>query len=139
MADDCEFCRIAAGDRSAHLLAEDERSLAFLDENPAVTGHTLVVPRVHTEELLTVDDAVSSAVFETAREVADALETALEPDGFSVFHTSGPLVGTVEHAHVHLLPRTVDDDVSLSLARDRLESDEAAALADRVRTTVRTD
>ena len=133
MADDCEFCRITAGDRSAHVLAEDDRTVAFLDENPAVTGHALVVPRVHTGELLTVDDAVSSAVFGTVREVANALEAALEPDGFSVFHTSGPLVGTVQHAHVHLLPRTTDDGVSLSLARGRLEPETAAALTDRVR------
>ena len=115
------------------MLAEDDRTVAFLDETPAVTGHALVVPREHVEELLTVDDAVSAAVFETVREVAAALEAALEPDGFSVFHTSGPLVGTVEHAHVHVLPRRADDGVSLSLTRDRLESAEAASLADRVR------
>ncbi|QSX00046.1 HIT family protein [Haloterrigena alkaliphila] len=133
MTDDCEFCRIVDGDRSAHVLAADDRTVAFLDENPAVTGHALVVPRVHCEELLTVDDATSAAVFETIRNVANALEATLEPDGFSVFHTSGPLVGTVDHAHVHLLPRTTDDGVSLSLTRDRLDHDEAAALTDRVR------
>ncbi|SDJ36990.1 HIT family protein [Natronorubrum texcoconense] len=136
MDDECEFCRIAAGDRPAHVLYEDDRTIAFLDANPAVRGHSLVVPRVHEPELLAVDDATSTAVFESVRTVANALEAVLDPDGFSVFHTSGPLVGTVDHAHVHLLPRTGDDDVSLSLSRDRLESDDASTLATRVRESV---
>ncbi|WP_436345390.1 HIT family protein [Natronorubrum sp. FCH18a] len=136
MNDECEFCRIVAGDRSAHVLYEDDRTVAFLDANPAVRGHSLVVPRVHEQELLAVDDAMAPAVFESVRIVANALETVLDPDGFSVFHTSGPLVGTVDHAHVHLLPRIVDDDVSLSLSRDRLEADDASALATRVRESV---
>ncbi|WP_121741918.1 HIT family protein [Natronorubrum halophilum] len=136
MEDECEFCRIVAGDRSAHVLYEDDRTIAFLDANPAVRGHSLVVPRVHEQELLAVDEAMSAAVFDSVQTVANALEAVLDPDGFSVFHTSGPLVGTVDHAHVHLLPRTVDDDVSLSLFRDRLEPDDASALATRVRSSL---
>ncbi|WP_254762051.1 HIT family protein [Natrinema marinum] len=133
MHDDCEFCDIIAGDRPAHVLYEDERTLAFLDANPAVTGHALVVPRAHEEDLLTIDEATSAAVFETARTVASGLEAALEPDGFSAFHTSGPLVGRIEHAHLHVVPRFADDDVSLSLARTDLADGEAAAVAERVR------
>ncbi|PCR89193.1 HIT family protein [Natrinema ejinorense] len=132
--DDCEFCRIVAGERPAHVLYEDERTVAFLDENPAMTGHTLVVPTVHEEDLVTTDESTSMAVFETVRTVGNALKAALEPTGFSVFHTSGPLVGTVDHAHVHLVPRFADDDVTLSLSRDRLDPDEGTRLRDRVRT-----
>ncbi|ELY68535.1 HIT family protein [Natrinema versiforme] len=133
MHDDCDFCRILSGDRSAHVFYEDEQTVAFLDRNPAVTGHCLVIPRGHEEDVLTIDESVSTAVFETVRTVSNALEAALEPEGFSVFHTSGPLVGAVDHAHVHLLPRFGDDDVALSLSRDRLEDDAAAALMGRVK------
>ncbi|ELY76223.1 HIT family protein [Natrinema pallidum] len=133
MHDDCEFCRIVAGERSAYVLSETEHTVAFLDENPATTGHSLVVPRTHESDVLTIDESTATAVFETVRTVSNALETALEPRGFSVFHTSGPLVGTVEHAHVHLVPRFADDDVSLSLPRTRLEADEATQLRNRVR------
>ncbi|WP_226480629.1 HIT family protein [Natrinema amylolyticum] len=136
MEGDCEFCRIAAGERSAHVLYEDDRTVAFLDENPAMTGHSLVIPRTHEEDVLTIDEPTSTAVFETVRTVSNALEAALEPSGFSVFHTSGPLVGTVDHAHVHLVPRFADDDVALSLPRDRLEADEATRLRNRVRATL---
>ena len=136
MSDTCEFCRIVAGEQSAHVLYEDELTIAFLDQNPAVRGHTLVAPRAHESEVLTSDQPGSAAVFETARTVADALETVLEPDGFSVFHTTGSLVGTVDHAHVHLVPRFDDDDVTLSLARRPLDSEEATALATQVRTVL---
>jgi len=133
MSEDCRFCQIAAGDRPAYVLSEDERTIAFLDKQPAVTGHSIVIPRTHEEGVLTIDEPTSRAVFETVRQVASALETALEADGFSVFHTTGPLVGTIEHAHVHVVPRFTDDEVSLSLPRNSLESEEAAAVTARVR------
>ena len=136
MNDACEFCRIIDGEQPAHVLAEDELTIAFLDRNPAVRGHTLVAPRAHESEVLTSDHPSAAAVFETARTVASALEAVLEPDGFSVFHTTGSLVGSVDHAHVHLVPRFDDDDVTLSLARRPLDSEEATALATQVRTVV---
>jgi len=134
MNDTCEFCRIIAGDQPAHVLYEDDRTIAFLDRNPAVAGHTLVAPRTHEDAIVTSDEPGAAAVFETVQTVADALQAALEPDGFSVFHTSGSLVGTVDHAHVHLVPRFVDDDVSLSLSRIQIDPDEAAALTKQVQT-----
>ncbi|QLG49391.1 HIT family protein [Natrinema halophilum] len=136
MVDTCEFCRLVAGERPAHVLCEDEQTVAFLDRRPAVRGHSLVVPRAHEAEILTIDEGASMAVFETVRTVTSALEEALDPDGFSIFHTSGPLVGTVEHAHVHLVPRFDGDDVSLSLSRSQLDPDEAAALTARLRSAL---
>ncbi|MEY7848544.1 HIT family protein [Natrarchaeobius sp. A-rgal3] len=133
MDDDCPFCRIAAGDGPDHVLYEDERTVAFFDRRPAATGHTLVVPRDHVEELLASDAETADAVFRTVDAVSAALERAFEPDGFSLFHTSGPLIGTVDHAHVHLIPRFDEDDVSLSLPRGRLAADEGNELAARVR------
>jgi len=133
MDSDCNFCRIAAGDRPAHVLYEDDQSVAFLDHQPAVTGHTLIVPKAHEVGILTADGDLGVAVFNAVQVVARALESTLEPDGFSVFHTTGPLVGTIDHAHVHLVPRFTDDEVSLSLPRRGLDDAEAATLAERVR------
>lgn len=131
--DDCRFCQIAAGEREAHVLYEDDRTLAFLDEFPARTGHALVVPKRHAEDLLLLDEATVTAVARTARRVATALDAVLEPDGFSAFHTTGGLVGTVEHAHLHVVPRDAEDDITLSLVRDDLADDEATAIVDAVR------
>lgn len=130
---DCDFCRIVAGEEPAYRLYEDDRAVAFLDVNPAVQGHTLVVPRDHEAELLGCERRRQTGVLEAIRTVARGLEAALEPDGFSVFYTSGELVGSVEHAHVHLLPRTDGDDVSLSLPRSQLDHDAGTTIASRVR------
>lgn len=129
----CEFCAIVVGDHEAHVLREDEHTLAFLDENPAREGHTVVVPKAHREEVLAADDEVGKAVFSAVDAVAAALREELDPDGFSVFYTSGPLVGTVEHAHVHLVPRNEGDGVSLALDRMDLDPDAAAELVASVR------
>lgn len=130
---DCAFCRIARGELDAHVLYGDERTVAFLDADPAARGHTLVAPRDHHEHLLTEDATLSADVFRAVRVVALALYRTLDPDGVSLFYTSADLVGRVNHAHVHLLPRYADDDIRLSLARTPLDEDDAARLAARVR------
>ena len=130
--DDCRFCRIVRGDQSAHVLYDDAETTAFLDANPATEGHTLVVPNVHVEDLLLAEPATTAAVVETAQAVATAMNRTLDPDGFSVFHTTGGLVGEVEHAHLHLLPRFADDDVHLALDREELTAADAERVVDRV-------
>ena len=129
----CTFCQIAAGERDAHRLFETEQTVAFLDKNPAVRGHTLVVPKEHHEYLLRGDESMSRAVFETVQQVVEGLDRALHPDGVSVFYTSADIAGRVTHAHVHLMPRYVDDEVRIALPREELDHEEAARLTDRVR------
>ena len=136
MDDECPFCRILEGEKDAHVVYEDARTIAFFDENPACVGHTLVVPTAHRPDLLIADPETNAAVFETVRRVSTAMEAALEPDGFSVFYSTGSIVGQVEHAHVHLLPRYEDDDISLSLRRTALEEATATELASRIRAEV---
>lgn len=131
----CPFCRIIAGELDAHVVFEDERTVAFLDENPAARGHLLVVPRAHVKHLFTDDESVPVAVFRTVHRVAMALDRTLAPDGVSLFYTSAELVGSVTHAHVHLVPRYQDDDIHLALERQPLGAD-ADELADRIRTSV---
>lgn len=127
----CTFCRIAAGEADAHRVYEDDATVAFLDANPAVEGHVLVIPKRHVEDIFTAE--VSGAVFAAVETVAGALRADLDVEGFSVIHTSGPLVGSIDHAHVHLLPRRDEDDVSLALPRDSLDEAWGERLAERLR------
>lgn len=127
----CPFCQIVAGDREAHQLYEGELTVAFLDENPAARGHLLVVPRAHREFLFTDDESVPTAVFRTVHRLAIALDRTLKPDGVSLFYTSAELVGSVTHAHVHVVPRYAGDDIHVAL--DRQAIDDAEDLAARLR------
>lgn len=131
--EDCNFCRIVDGQGVAHVLYEGEQTTAFLDANPAIEGHTLVAPNVHVEELLSGDASVSGAVFRTVGIVARAIDRTLSPEGFSTFYTSGALVGAVDHAHVHLLPRSSDDDIGFALSRQPLADLDGERLAARIR------
>ncbi|MFB6198754.1 MAG: HIT family protein, partial [Halobacteriaceae archaeon] len=95
--DDCAFCEIINGERDAYVLHEDENTMAFLDRDPAILGHALIVPKTHDEHLFTESTSRSRTVFETVRTVARAMDRALDPDGVSLFYTSAELVGRVMH------------------------------------------
>lgn len=134
--ENCPFCRIIGGDEDAHLLLETDRTTAFLDENPAIRGHVLVVPNDHRAHLFAGDPALVGDVFQSVQRVVQAMNRTLEPDGVSLFYTSGDLTGQVRHAHVHLLPRDVDDDIHLALARGNLDEAAASTLAASIRAVI---
>lgn len=121
--DDCTFCRIVNGDETAYVLYEDGETTAFLDENPAIRGHSIVIPNSHQSVLFNAEEAISESVFRTVRTLARALERAYEIDGVSIFYTTPDLVGNVTHAHVHLLPRYAGDRIRLALHREPLADD----------------
>ncbi|GGM65841.1 histidine triad (HIT) family protein [Halarchaeum rubridurum] len=128
----CHFCDIAAGDADAPRLHETDDVVAFLDANPAVRGHALVVPKTHERDVLD-DPGEATAVFGAVQRVGSALRVALDADGVSVFYTTPELVGEVTHPHVHLLPRDRGDDVHLALDRGSLDAADAEDVVERVR------
>ena len=135
---ECAFCRIAAGEADAFRLYEDARTVAFLDRDPATRGHSLVIPWDHRESLFRGGDPTATEVYGTVERVVAAMHRTLEPDGVSVFYTSGDLAGNVTHAHVHVLPRWADDDITVALDRHPLDAEEADRLAARIRDDIRT-
>ena len=133
MADACIFCAIVRREAPARIVHEDERTLAFMDLFPLTRGHALVVPKVHSENLLDAspDDVV--AVARTAQVVAQAAMRAFGADGLNLLQTNGAVaMQTVFHLHVHVLPRYADDSFKVSFDRrmgtDEELEDAAAAL-----------
>lgn len=109
---DCIFCRIVAGEIPCYCVAENETTLAFLDIEPAARGHTLVIPRQHGENLLDTDPEAIAAVARMVQQVAQQIDTALQPDGINILQNNRPAAGqVVMHYHVHLLPRWHNDTV----------------------------
>ncbi len=70
MSEDCVFCRVIAGDAPAYVVAEDDRTMAFLDRGQATTGHTLVAPRAHASDIWGISEADAVAVMAMAKRVA---------------------------------------------------------------------
>lgn len=102
----CAFCAIATGEAPARVVYEDANTLAFFPDEPAVRGHTLVIPRGHVRDFLDASPAQAASVSGTCRTVGRALEAALSPQGMNAVTSRGQAATqTVFHLHVHLLPR----------------------------------
>jgi histidine triad (HIT) family protein len=111
---DCLFCKIVAGDLPATIVAEDERTVAFMDINPATRGHLLVVPRNHSRDLLEIEPGDLAAVSATAQRLARTAKEALDAAGVNLINSCGELAWqTVFHFHMHVIPRYADDGVRL--------------------------
>lgn len=108
---DCIFCRIIAGEAPAHVVAEDDRTLAFLDRGQATEGHTLVVPRAHASDIWDIsEEEEAAAVMVMAKRVAHLLEQRLAPDGLNLTQSNRPAGWQdVFHFHLHVIPRWSGD------------------------------
>jgi histidine triad (HIT) family protein len=134
MAEDCLFCKIAAGELPASVVDEDERTISFMDINPATRGHALVIPRAHARDLLEVSDQDLSACALAARRLAARARERLGADGVNLLNSTGSAAWqTVFHFHVHVIPRYADDPLRLPWVPGPGDPDEIAAAADALR------
>jgi histidine triad (HIT) family protein len=134
MRNDCVFCGIVDGEVEHSLVYEAERALAFMDIQPVVRGHVLVIAREHAARLADLDPEDGAAMFEAGRRVAAAIPTAgLRCEGVNLFVADGEVAGQdVFHVHLHVIPRYEGDGFGLRFppdysVRPREELDEAAA------------
>jgi histidine triad (HIT) family protein len=127
---DCVFCKILDGDLPGTIVDEDDRSVSFMDINPATRGHALVVPRNHTRNLITVDPDDLRACAEAARRLASRADRALGATGVNVLNSCGASAWqTVFHFHLHVIPRYADDPLRLPWIPGPGNPDEIAAAA----------
>ncbi|MEH7012762.1 HIT family protein [Neobacillus niacini] len=103
---DCIFCKIVNGDIPAAKVFENEHVLAFLDISQVTKGHTLVIPKVHKENLFELTPEIAKNLFESVPAIANALKKEYEPLGLNLVNNNGEHAGqTVYHFHMHLIPR----------------------------------
>lgn len=106
--------KIVRGEIPAHVVAENEHALAFLDIFPLAFGHVLVIPKIEVNAVYEVPEPYYSAVWTLVRQLAPAIQSA-----FPCRKVGMAVIGLeVPHAHVHLVP--IDDVVDLSFARPKL-------------------
>jgi histidine triad (HIT) family protein len=128
---DCLFCKIVAGEIPSTIVASDERTIAFMDINPATRGHALVIPRGHATDLLSIDPEDLAAVARAAQRLAGRAKEALHADGVNLINSCGADAWqTVFHFHMHVIPRYRGDPLRLPWVPgpgDAQEIGEAAA------------
>jgi histidine triad (HIT) family protein len=128
VADDCIFCKIVAGELPSTRIDEDERTVTFMDINPATRGHALVVPRAHAADVFEIDPEDLSAVARTAKRIAERQRERLGAAGINLVQSNGAVAWqTVFHLHVHVIPRYEGDPLRLPWVPGPGDMDEIAA------------
>lgn len=134
---DCIFCRIIRGEVPSFKVREDERTLAFMDINPANPGHVLIIPKFHAADVFEIEGPWLGASVDAVQKVAWAVRATLDPDGVNIVQANGPgAAQSVAHFHWHVLPRRKDDGLPLNWAIKPGDMAEIAALAERIRSNL---
>ena len=124
------FSKIIAGEIPSYKVAESPDFYAFLDINPLVKGHVLVVPKKEVDYLFDLDDKTLGNMMIFSKQVASAMKKAIPCKRIGI-----TVIGLeVPHAHIHLVPIVQESDIHFNKPKQKLSSDEfkkiAAAIAE---------
>jgi histidine triad (HIT) family protein len=131
------FARILRGEIPSTRVYEDDGIVAFMDVMPQANGHTLVVPKAPSRNLLDADPATLGPLMAVVQKIARAVRQAFNADGITVIQFNEPAAGqTVFHLHFHVIPRF--DGVPLKPHSGEMEKVEILqANAEKIRTALR--
>ncbi|EIJ81957.1 histidine triad (HIT) protein [Bacillus methanolicus PB1] len=103
---ECIFCKIVNGEIPSAKVYENEHVLAFLDISQVTEGHTLVIPKIHKENVYELTPEIARNLFEVVPEISNAIKKAYNPAGMNLVNNNGETAGqTVFHYHIHIIPR----------------------------------
>ena len=123
------FSKIAAGEIPSYKCAESDKFYAFLDINPLVKGHTLVIPRREVDYIFDMDDDELAEFQVFAKKVAKAIKAA-----FPCKKVAEVVLGLeVPHAHIHLIPMQSEQDVDFRREKLKLSEEEFKEIAAKIR------
>ena len=131
---ECLFCKLADGTVPAQIVHQDERTIAFMDINPATRGHVLIIPRSHAPDLYETDPDDLAAVIQVAQKLALRMRDVLGADGVNLLNSCRPAAWqTVFHTHLHVIPRYAGDPLKLPWVPVPADAAQIAAAAELLR------
>ena len=120
------FAKILRGEMPSHQVYDDGETIAFMDVMPQGTGHTLVLPKAPSRNLLDADPTTLGPLLRTTQKIAKAVKRAFSADGVTVIQFNEPASGqTIYHLHMHVIPRF--DGVALRPHSGGMEKPEVLA------------
>jgi len=122
------FSRIISGEIPGYKIAEDERYFAFLDINPLMAGHTLVVPKTETDYIFDLNDNDLAGMMLFSKKVALAIEKAIPCARIGV----AVLGLEVPHAHIHLIPMNTMGDLNFKNPKLKFTPEEFTKIAKKI-------
>lgn len=121
----CLFCEIANHNIPSKVVYEDDKIICFLDLAQTTKGHTLVVPKVHSNNILEADKETLKYVFDKAQDIGNLLVKKLNAKGMNILVNTNEVAGqTINHTHIHLIPRyDLNDSVKFEFSENKIDLD----------------
>ncbi len=112
--ENCVFCKIIRGKLEVKIIHETDSVLAFIPKNQVSKGHTLVIPKVHYENIFDISEDALSEVMRVSKELSEKYKKELGATGVNILHASGKdAQQSVFHLHIHVVPRYPNDNLDL--------------------------
>lgn len=132
----CIFCKIINGEIPSYKVYEDDNFLAFLDISQTTIGHTLVVPKKHYENIFQLPEDCD--IFKVVIKIANALKKALNISDINILNNNGIFAGqTVNHYHIHLIPRYENDNFKINFSENKLSKEEFETLKSKIENNIK--
>lgn len=126
------FTRIVNGEIPSYKIAEDENYFAFLDINPLVKGHTLVIPKKETDYIFDIESEEYRSLWGFAKIIAVAIQKAVPCKRICI-----AVIGLeVPHAHIHLIPMNRVSDMNFANPKLTLPEEEMKDVAEKIRSSL---
>ena len=130
----CIFCEIIKGNIPSYKIYEDDVCIAFLDISQATIGHTLIVPKEHIPNIFSLNEKTAAHLFAVANKIAKKISQELNIKDMNILNNNGKLAGqTVEHFHIHLLPRYENDKLKIEFSDNELTKDQFNELLNKLK------
>lgn len=109
--ENCIFCKIAHHEIPGKILYEDDLCMAFMDLSQTTDGHTLVIPKIHADHFLDVDEKTLAHMMKVTQDVTRMIQKSLHAKGFNIVSNMNEVAGqSVKHFHIHIIPRYSEND-----------------------------
>ena len=130
----CIFCKIIKGELPSFKVYEDDCFVGILDISPSSPGHALLVSKEHSANIFeSRESAFLADAFPAAKRLGEKLKATLDCDGMNILQNNGAAAGqTVEHFHVHLIPRYSGDKVKIEWEHDEPDMSALKILAEKI-------
>lgn len=129
----CIFCKILNKEIPSNKVFENERFIAILDAFPANEGHTLVIPKNHYKNIFEIDEETLKESYTIAKKIAEAIKKAFGIEDINILQNNGRFGGqSVDHFHIHIIPRRENDGVTIKSKVVNISSDVIKEIKDNI-------
>ncbi|MCX6752929.1 MAG: HIT family protein [Candidatus Nomurabacteria bacterium] len=129
--DNCIFCKIIKGEIPCTKIYENDKVLAFLDIEPINKGHTLIIPKEHSQNIYETSDENLSEIIKIAKKISIAIKTTMKADGINVHMNNNHAAGQrVFHTHIHIIPRYDNDGLDMWHSKEGYTDKEKKEIAE---------